>query len=343
MFLVSGLAVQICGELKLTPTILGLAVSVYFGATALGSLPVGRLVERFGPARTARIAILLAADAMLAIALSARSMPALLLMLAVAASANSLGQLASNASLMRSVPRRRHGFVFGAKQAAVPLATLLSGVAVPAVALTVGWRWGFAAGAVFAVAALALVPPDRLRTRPVPVAGRRGERAAAGAGLLALSVGAGLGAAAATTVATFLVDSAVTQGMSQAGAGLLLSLGGAICVCARLAVGWLADRWSRGHLSLVAAMLALGAAGIALLGLRTPAASLLGVAVGTGWAGAGRGCWPFRWPGSDRRRRPRSRPSPRPGCTPGRAWVRSAPACWWCTAGTPWYGASRLA
>jgi predicted MFS family arabinose efflux permease len=257
--------------------------------TALGSLPVGALVERLGPAWTARVAILLAADAMLAIALSARSMPALVLMLAVAATANSLGQLASNASLSRSIPRRRHGFAFGAKQAAVPLATLLSGAAVPALALTVGWRWGFVAGAALALAALALVPRDRPRpaTARAPAVRRRG-REPAGAGLVALSVGAALGAAATTTVATFLVDSAVAQGVTEALAGLMLTLGGVICVCARLFVGWLADRWNRGHLSMVAAMLAIGASGIALLGLRRPAASLLGVTLGygLGW------CWP---------------------------------------------------
>jgi hypothetical protein len=51
-----------------------------------------------------------------------------------------------------------------------------------------------------------------------PAVRRRG-REPAGAGLVALSVGAALGAAAATTVATFLVDSAVAQGVTEALAG----------------------------------------------------------------------------------------------------------------------------
>src|SRR5437773_5833112 len=109
VFLVGGLAVQISHDLRLSAAELGLAVAVYFGVTALGSLPVGRLVERLGTARTGRTAVLLAGAAMLAIALAARSVPVLLALLAVAATANSLGQLSSNASLARGVPPRRHG------------------------------------------------------------------------------------------------------------------------------------------------------------------------------------------------------------------------------------------
>src|SRR5262245_31972880 len=65
VFLVGGLAVQISHDLHLTPATLGLAVAVYFGVTALGSLPVGRLVERYGPARTSRVGILVSAASML--------------------------------------------------------------------------------------------------------------------------------------------------------------------------------------------------------------------------------------------------------------------------------------
>jgi predicted MFS family arabinose efflux permease len=92
----------------------------------------------------------------------------------------------------------------------------------------------------------------------------------------------------------------------------MLTLGGVICVCARLFVGWLADRWNRGHLCMVAAMLAIGASGIALFGLRRPAASLLGVTLGygLGW------CWPGLLTFSVARLRPQTpaavTPSPRP-------------------------------
>jgi MFS family permease len=284
VFLVGGLAVQISRDLHLTPASLGLAVAVYFGVTAVGSLPVGGLVERYGPARTGRVAVLIAAVSMLAIALAASSLALLLILLAAAATANSLGQLSSNASLAQSVPPRRHGFTFGAKQSAIPLSTLLAGAAVPTVALTLGWRWAFGMGAALAVVALALVPPDQ----PDPRSALERQRGAVGAGLILLGVAAALAAGAANALGAFLVDSAVARGLSEARAGLTLTLGSALCVLCRLLAGWLADRWTRGHLTFVAALLGVGAVGMALLGVDSPVALVVGVllAFGLGW------CWP---------------------------------------------------
>jgi MFS family permease len=284
VFLVGGLAVQISHELKLTRVGLGLAVAVYFGATALGSLPVGTLVERLGSARTGRAAVLLAGASMLAIALAARSVPALLVLLAVAATANSLGQLSSNASLAQWVPPRRHGISFGAKQSAIPLSTLLAGLAVPTVALTMGWRWAFGLGAALAVAALFLVPPDGRRTGE---ARDRGGHITAG--LVLLGVAAALAAGAANGLGAFLVDSAASRGLAPATAGLMLTLGSTVSVAARLFVGWAADRFDRGHLGLVAAMLGAGGAGVALLAAPGRAALAVGVLVGFGLG--------WSWPG----------------------------------------------
>ncbi len=88
----------------------------------------------------------------------ARSYPMLVTLLALSAAANALGQLASNAALAEHVPAHRQGLSFGVKQAAVPVATLLAGVAVPTVALTAGWRWAFVVAAGAALAALPAVP-----------------------------------------------------------------------------------------------------------------------------------------------------------------------------------------
>jgi predicted MFS family arabinose efflux permease len=285
VFLVGGLAVQVSHDLGLTRSELGLAVTLYFGVTAVGSLPVGGLVERLGPARTGRAAVSLAGTAMLAIALTAHSVPALLVLLAIAATANSLGQLSSNASLAQWVPARHHGLAFGAKQSAIPLATLLAGAAVPVIALTVGWRWAFGLAAIPAFAALRLVPPDPPGRSPPR--GRRGRRA--GAALVLLGIAGALAAGAANALGTFLVDFAVERGSSESAAGLILTLGSAICVASRLAIGWLADQRSSGYLGLVAALLGVGSVGVALLGLNGPIALVTGVvlAFGLGWS----------WPG----------------------------------------------
>ncbi|MCX4468810.1 MFS transporter [Micromonospora sp. NBC_01655] len=286
VFLVGGLAVQMGADLGFSPAGLGLVVSVYFGVSAVASVPSGVLVERLGPAVVARAGILLSAGSMLAVAALARSYPVLVVLLALGAAANALGQLASNAALVRHVPPRRQGLSFGVKQAAVPLSTLLAGLAVPTVAVTAGWRWAFVAGALAALAALALVPTREAHPeRPV------GTRRAGGAswGLVTVGVAATLAAAAANALGTFLVDSSAGRGLSPSLAGLTLTLGSVVCVAARIGSGWLADRRDGGHVAVIAGMLVVGALGLALLALAGPVPLVAGVLLGfgLGWA----------WPG----------------------------------------------
>ena len=143
VFLVGGLAVQMGDDLGFSPAGLGLAVSVYFGVSALASMPSGGLVERYGPAVVARVGIALAAGSP---ARHRRRWPARTPCWSAcsrsSAAANALGQLASNAALARHVPARRQGLSFGVKQAAIPASTLLAGAAVPAIALTAGLALG---------------------------------------------------------------------------------------------------------------------------------------------------------------------------------------------------------
>ncbi|MFJ8686322.1 MFS transporter [Micromonospora wenchangensis] len=286
VFLVGGLAVQMGDDLGFSPAGLGLAVSVYFGVSALAAMPSGRLVERVGPAVVARAAVGLAAGCLLAIAGLARSYPVLVGLLALSAAANALGQLASNAALARHVPARRQGLSFGVKQAAIPASTLLAGAAVPAIALTAGWRWAFVAAAGAALAALPAVPPQP----PGPVRERAPERAGgATTALVVVGVAATLAAGAANALGTFVVDSSVHRGLAPGPAGLVLTLGGAVCVAARVGVGWLADRRDTGHVALIAAMLVVGAVGLGLLAVTGAVPLTVGVVLGfgLGWA----------WPG----------------------------------------------
>jgi len=298
VFLLGGLAVQVGAELGFSPAGLGVAVSIYFGVSALTSVPAGALVERLGAAVTARTAIVLATGCLLAIA-AARSFPMLVAVLAAGAAANGLGQLSSNAALNR-VPAGRQGLSFGIKQSAIPVATLLAGASVPAVALTLGWRWAFAIAAVLAAGALALVPPDgRARRRhptgtetasTPPSPGSRNDpdqpRTATGA-LVVIGLAVALGAAAAGSMGTFLVDSAVSRGLAPGTAGLTLTLGSAACVAARIGGGWLADRrGTHGDVTTVAVLLAVGAVGLALLAASGPVALAVGVLLGFGFGWA---------------------------------------------------------
>uniref|UniRef100_UPI0015F0C3C8 MFS transporter n=1 Tax=Pseudonocardia pini TaxID=2758030 RepID=UPI0015F0C3C8 len=134
VFLLGALSVQIGAELDFDPAALGLVVALYFGVSALASLPVGRLVERWGSRRTSRVAVSGAAVFLLLTGLVSWNYASLVVILLMGAWCNVMGQLSSNLTLARSMPPARMGLSFGVKQASVPLATLLAGVAVPAVA-----------------------------------------------------------------------------------------------------------------------------------------------------------------------------------------------------------------
>ncbi|WBB56130.1 MFS transporter [Verrucosispora sp. WMMD573] len=285
VFLVGGLAVQMREELGFSPAGLGLVVAVYFGVGTLASVPSGALVERWGAAVVARAGIVVSAGALLAVAVVARSYPVLVGLLAVAGTANALGQLSSNALLARHVPPRRQGLSFGVKQAAIPVSTLLAGVAVPTLALTVGWRWAFVAAAGAALAVLPAVPAQRAQ------AARRRTKRTGGAnpGLVLVGVAATLAAGAANALGTFVVDASVDRGLGPGMAGLTLTLGSAVCVAARIGVGWLADRRTGGHIAVIAGLLVAGAVGLGLLAVAGPGPLVVGVVLGFGLG--------WSWPG----------------------------------------------
>ncbi|WP_226353174.1 MFS transporter [Pseudonocardia sp. ICBG601] len=284
VFLTGALAVQLSRDLAFDPSGLGLVVALYFGVSALCSLPVGMVVERFGSRVTSRIAVVGAAVLMAALGLGARSYVALVVLLLCGAWCNVMGQLSSNLTLARSVPAHRMGLSFGVKQAAIPAATLLAGLAVPAVALTVGWRWAYGIGALLALAALFACP--RADARPSARAGK-GDRATGA--LAVIGAASGLAAGTATALGIFLVASAVDRGIDPGLAGLVLTLGSVVGLSARLLHGWLADRRTGGHVAVVAASLASGAIGFVLLAVPGTPALVFGVvlAFGLGWA----------WPG----------------------------------------------
>jgi MFS family permease len=141
IFLVGALAVQIRSGLDLSLSGLGLAVSVYYLAAA-AAMPVGRLTEILGGARTMRIAAVGAVICLALVAAVARNLWALAIILAVSGALDAAMQPATNPFLVRRIATGRRGLAFGVKQAAVPLASLLGGLAVPALGLTIGWRWG---------------------------------------------------------------------------------------------------------------------------------------------------------------------------------------------------------
>jgi MFS family permease len=113
----------------------------------------------------------------LAVLAAAPSTLWLLARLALAGVPTALSQPAANELLMARVAPQRRGFAFAVKQSAIPVSTLLAGLAVPVVALTIGWRWAFLFAAVLGLLTVAAVPRMRWHR---PTAPPRTSRAAPG-------------------------------------------------------------------------------------------------------------------------------------------------------------------
>jgi MFS family permease len=286
-FLTGGLAVQVRGELGFGAAALGLAVAAFFSFSALASAVMGRLVERIGAHRGMRLAALGSAASLFGVALVAASWAGLVACLALGGLANAVSHPATNLSLAREVPAERQGLSFGVKQSAIPAATLLAGLAVPTIALTFGWRWAFAGGAVLALAVAFLVPAGASGSVVRPF--REVRQDVRTAPLFLLALGIGLGSAAATPLGAFLVESSVAAGLRVETAGLLLASGSAANIVVRVVFGRFADGMSGGRLLLVAAMLAVGIAGFGMLATGKAAlilpGALLAFAAGWGWPG----------------------------------------------------------
>lgn len=292
-FMTAGLAVQIREDIGLSLTALGISLGVFFGSAALASAPMGALVERWGWVKSLRFAAVLAGSSLAAVGWLARSAVSLTALFVVAGVAVAMAHPAANLAVARCVPIDRHGLFYGLKHAAVPTSTLLGGLAVPAVALTIGWRWAFLGGAVLALAT-ALAVPGREASyiiSPVAVSEQAGpHRPATELRLLIiLSIAVGLGIGGIDALASFIVSYAVDIGLAEGTAGLVLAAGSVTGIIARIIAGWMIDRNRDADLSAVASMLVVGAAGVVVLNLgATPGlflGGLIAFAAGWGWSG----------------------------------------------------------
>ena len=290
VWMLGAMAVFVRRELEFSETQLGAAVSVYFAASALTSAPGGRLAERIGAGRTMALAAGGTAVSLLGIAVLAQQWWHLVAFLVVAGVASAVTHPAANLALTRAMPAHRKGTAFGIKQAAVPAATLVGGMAVPLVASTVGWRWAFAVAAVGAVVLAVAVPHERHPSHNGRSGGPVRSGDASTKPLVILAAAAGFGVAAAGAMTAFWVEAAVDGGLPVARAGVWFAVASASGMAARVFWGWNADRHDGGNFRLVTWLLVAGAVGFALIGVSGPrlllaAGTLLGFAAGWGWNG----------------------------------------------------------
>lgn len=292
-FLTGGLAEQMRLELRLTPAALGIAVAAFFGTAALSSAPMGQVVEAIGPRRGMAVTAVLSCASLVFITLEAESAWTLTAALVLAGAGNAAAHPSTHLHLSGGVRRRYQGAAFGLKQSGVLIATLLGGLATPAVALTLGWHWAFAMAAVGS-GLLALVVLRTGERRPASPDHQAHAQAGALSAqtrrrLLVIAAGGGLGTAAAVPLGAFVVSTAVVVGMKPGTAGVVVAAGSGIGVVARVLLGILADRFPLDHLATVALAVCVGSVGFLLLAAGSPLAVIggaaLGYCAGWGWPG----------------------------------------------------------
>lgn len=292
IFLTGALAVQMSAELGFGPSALGLASGGFILARALASIPAGFLVDRLGSIRSMRLSAIGSGLASLSIALLASEWWILATILFLAGLVQATSQPAANRFVLRSADPARMGIAFGLKQSGPPAAIILAGLAVPGIALTLGWRWAFVLAAMLSLVTLLAVParpvtssvaaaaPEApLDAAPDVGTAEQAADVARGSGSLSLvpiMLGMAFTLAAVNSTQTFIVGAAVDAGISPAVAGSLLAAGGMLAIVSRIISGLYVDRKQGGYLTYVARILAVGSVGYLLLAVGSPSAYLMG-------------------------------------------------------------------
>jgi predicted MFS family arabinose efflux permease len=223
----------------------------------------------------------------LSIAVLAHSLTTLAISLVIAGAGHTLAGTATKVLVAREVPVRRHGLAFGMQMAAIPLAAVLAGLAVPAISEPLGWRWAFLFGAALPAIGVAVLPRDHTPTGAIP--SPRGFNHVHLRPLFVLGAVAVMASAAATTTATFYIVAAEEVGLGPGTAGILLSATSGVVIAVRIAFGVVADRFESGHLTAVVILLAASSLGYVLMATGLDWLFALGalVALVFGWS----------WPG----------------------------------------------
>jgi MFS family permease len=278
LFLTGAMGVQITEELAIGTAGLGLVVAVHRGSSVTVAIAAGRWVDGLGAQRSLRISSLLAAASAFGVAFFARDWLTLVLWLLLSGFAMSIADPAANRLLVRSARPERLGRSFGFKQSAPPTSTMLAGLSVPLIAVTLGWRVAFMLAGLLALVVSVSVGrlPER-STRPV----QEGPRSALGdrraIGMLTLSLA--LGTSSSATVSAFYVISAVESGTDQRLAGTLLASASVLTIITRVLLGLIVDRFRSGHLWFFAAGQSAGLGGLLLLSTGRPSLMSLGVPI----------------------------------------------------------------
>ncbi|MEV0408569.1 MFS transporter [Actinoallomurus sp. NPDC050550] len=290
-FAIGAMATPIAADLHLSRMTLGLAMSTFYAASALSSGLAKRLAGRLATPLALALPALITTASLLVVA-TAPNAAALVGALIVAGAGNSLVQPAAARLIAARAPAHRRALASGMVGAALGASSLIPALLVAFVVGPWGWRT-----AMLIASATALIPIVLARltrdapstTAPVARPRSTGDLRGVRATLVLWAAAAALSAAGNNAAASYFIQLAHQAGFASGTAGDLLSASAILAVLVRLAAGAIADRAPRHNTATVAAMMVLGAIGLALIALGSPVSFLLGAILaftaGWGWTG----------------------------------------------------------
>ncbi|GAA3443898.1 MFS transporter [Planomonospora venezuelensis] len=292
-FTVGALAPTIEADLHISPNAIGLAMSIFYAATAFGSLAAKRVAARLPVPMVLSVAALVASAVMLT-ASQVTDWGMLTAILLVGGLSNALVQPVASRLIAARVPEHRRSLAAGIIGAALGAGTLVPGLLVALVLPAYGWRTALLLAGIGALVPAALAPLARAPGRPLPTrpkaaseAGDKRRRVGRVLGLWALA--AALSAAGNNAVATYFVELGTRSGLDTIVTGNLLSLSALFAIAVRITAGALTDRAPHRNWAVIVTMMLAGGLGLALIAIGTPTTFVLGAilafSAGWGWTG----------------------------------------------------------
>lgn len=285
LFLTGAMSVQIARDFGAHATTVGALAAAFALATTLSTAFAGRNVRRLGIQRAMRLSSIIAVLSLTGAAIS-NNIAFLACALVIGGAGNAVAQPAGNALVASQVRQKRFGLGFAIKQSAIPLATTLSGLAVPVIAVTIGWRYAYASAALVALLTFFVAPKDQQRNEGRTEATVPSKQVFP---LWLYALGIGLIVVAATSIGTLGTAGGVELGLTESTAGYLVAAGGFAGLTIRLTAGACADRFRFDAMHGIVILAVLGALGWIAMGTQAVTMFIVGLIVanafGWGWPG----------------------------------------------------------
>ena len=245
------LAPEIAASLDIGTASVGLYQSIAFVGAVVLALLSGSLVLRHGGVRVNQVSVMLSA-AGIGLAVSG-AVPFVALGAVLAGMGYGLATPAASHVLARVTPPARRGLVFSTKQSAVPLGGLIAGVLFPPVAERFGWVWAIALACGMVLSAVLIVQPLRARLDDDRDPAHRVRINAPGESIrLVLAtprlrpialVAFSFGAMQLSLFGFYVAYLVERVELDLVTAGLMFSVMQGVGCVARVALGWVSDRW----------------------------------------------------------------------------------------------------